>query len=414
MRIKTRIVKLLTALSAFALLVGSCSPGASFDAKLRKIAKPYAFSTVRWEISAAGREIREAAAERDRVEASEIRVVEDYFAANVRINFLISEINVIRSSNGTGDLTSLQGELDNLLREREEKENAVEKVIERQIRDTLSRAGVYNPLYKYSRLKSGFPPVNFELAETPSILVISPKDSISRLREIMMVPEMTVEEMEKVEAACDELGVSSLVVGTGGIATYPAFVANDCDLRFTVEAAAEEWVHQYLAFRPLGFLYTLNLAGIRRNYEIATINETVAGTLGEEIGGLVLDEYYPDSIEPAETPESETGFSFDQEMQQIRLTVDSLLADGEVKAAEDFMEARRRYLAENGYYIRKLNQAYFAFHGCYADSGTSVDPIGDEVEELWSKSQSLSYFLDLASALKSRSDLKKVLSNTGM
>ncbi len=411
-RIKACILKLALAFSVFSLLVGSCSPGGSFDGKLRKIAKPYTFSTFQWEVVTAGREIKQAVTEREQVEASEVAAVENYFAANARINHLISEINAIKNGYQTGDLITLQGELDNLVKEKEGKEGTVEKIIERQIRDTLSREGVYNPLYKYLKLKPGFPPVNFELAKPPNILVISLKDRITRLREIMLVPEITVEEMETIEAACDELGVSSLVVETGGIATYPAFVDNNGDLRFTLDAVAEEWLHQYLAFRPLGFLYNLDLMGIRRNYEIATINETVASTLGKEIGALILKEYYPDSIKPAKTPESATGFNFDKEMQRIRITVDSLLADGEVKAAEDFMEARRQYLASNGYYIRKLNQAYFAFHGCYADSGTSVDPIGTEVKELRSKSPSLRDFLDVASALKSRSDLKKVLSNT--
>ena len=34
-----------------------------------------------------------------------------------------------------------------------------------------------------------------------------------------------------------------------------------------------------------------------------------------------------------------------------------------------------------GYGVRKLNQAYFAMHGIYGESVTSVSPIGDEVAE---------------------------------
>jgi len=41
-------------------------------------------------------------------------------------------------------------------------------------------------------------------------------------------------------------------------------VDNSADLRFTIDAAAEEWLHQYLAFKPLGFNYVLNLLGINR------------------------------------------------------------------------------------------------------------------------------------------------------
>ena len=43
------------------------------------------------------------------------------------------------------------------------------------------------------------------------------------------------------------------------------------------------------------------------------------------------------------------------------------------------MEERRLLFVENGIFIRKLNQAYFAFHGTYAESPTSVSPIGDQL-----------------------------------
>ena len=44
------------------------------------------------------------------------------------------------------------------------------------------------------------------------------------------------------------------------------------------------------------------------------------------------------------------------------------------------MEEKRQFLAANGYYIRKLNQAYFAFHGSYADTAGSIDPIGPKLD----------------------------------
>ncbi len=46
---------------------------------------------------------------------------------------------------------------------------------------------------------------------------------------------------------------------------------------------------------------------------------------------------------------------------------DELLAAGKIEEAEAYMEARRQVFWDNGYAIRKLNQAYFAFYGAYAD-----------------------------------------------
>ena len=73
------------------------------------------------------------------------------------------------------------------------------------------------------------------------------------------------------------------------------------------------------------------------------------------------------------------------------------------------MEERRQYILELGYYIRKLNQAYFAFHGMYADSPTSIAPIGEEMKELRARSQSLQDFLYTVAPMTSRADLQEIL-----
>jgi hypothetical protein len=73
------------------------------------------------------------------------------------------------------------------------------------------------------------------------------------------------------------------------------------------------------------------------------------------------------------------------------------------------MQQTRQYLADNGYYIRKLNQAYFAFHGTYADSPTSISPIGAELEKLREQSASLKDFLNRAATITSRKHLQDML-----
>jgi len=55
-------------------------------------------------------------------------------------------------------------------------------------------------------------------------------------------------------------------------------------------------------------------------------------------------------------------------MRETRIRVDKLLAQGRIEEAEAYMEERRQEFVAHGYYIRKLNQAYFAFHGAYADT----------------------------------------------
>jgi len=57
-----------------------------------------------------------------------------------------------------------------------------------------------------------------------------------------------------------------------------------------------------------------------------------------------------------------------------------LLDRGEIDEAESFMENSRQTLVQQGYQLRKLNQAYFAFHGNYTEASASVGGAqGDDV-----------------------------------
>ena len=73
------------------------------------------------------------------------------------------------------------------------------------------------------------------------------------------------------------------------------------------------------------------------------------------------------------------------------------------------MEEKRQYLLSMGYYIRKLNQAYFAFHGAYADEPTSVSPIGFELKKLRGRIESLKDFLNTVADMTSRQELQGMI-----
>jgi len=403
-RLQTRLI-VITSLLAVCLLGGSCASSQDFDACLSSIVEPYRFSIAKWEFIAIPHEVNQWIFDRQKEIDDDIGVVTEYFSFIKRIKTLKPEIQAINAGSRQGDSASLESELNKLQEQRMVLENTVEKIIEGQIRETLAQQGIFNPIDKYIKSKVTFPPVNFELDKLPCLLVVSPRYRIESIREILLQPNLSLEEIEGVEAKVDKLGVSSLVVKLGGLSTpYPTLVTNEASLRFTIDTATEEWLHQYLAFKPLGFLYLLDLAGVSRNYEIATMNETLAGIVSKEIGAIVYEKYYPEyGNDDNQTTESE--FDFNREMREIRKTVDKYLARGEIEQAEEFMEQKRQYLASMGHYIRKLNQAYFAFHGAYADRPTSISPIGLELKELRSQSASLKDFLNTVAVMTNRQDL---------
>ena len=396
---------IIAALLSVILFSGGCAPMRNFDNFLNSIVKPYRFSMVRWESRVIPHEVKQWIFGRYEKVDDEVHTVTEYFSLVERVKALKSEIEAINAGSRQGDLVSLEVELNMLEGQRASLEGMAERIIARQIKEILAQEGIFNPIIG---LKVHFPPLNFKLDKTPYLLVISPRDRIESIREIALHQNIRLEQMEDIEAKVDNLGVSSLVVELGGFGgTYPTFVVNNASLQFTIDTAAEEWLHQYLAFKPLGFRYLLDLTGVSRDYEIATIAETAVSMVSKEIGFMVYEKYYPQcESDSNQNQAAESEFDFNREMREIRRAVDRYLAQGEIERAEEFMEQKRQYLASNGYHIRKLNQAYFAFHGTYADRPTSISPIGVELRKLRSQSVSLKDFLDTVAAMTSYQDLR--------
>jgi hypothetical protein len=177
-------------------------------------------------------------------------------------------------------------------------------------------------------------------------------------------------------------------------------VMETTDINGLAEVVAHEWIHNYLTLHPLGLSYM-------NNPELRTMNETVASIAGKELGRAVVQRYYPEYLPPENPPSPPVTdqnqapappvFNFNAEMHITRINTDKLLAEGKIDEAETYMELRRRFLWDKGYHIRKLNQAYFAFYGAYADQpggAAGEDPVGTAVRLLRAKSSSLEDFIN--------------------
>ncbi len=397
------------------LLITSCTSSKNFDYKINEILKSYKFSIAEWEIEAISNEIEDYLFGVGDFATDDSTIVVEYFSIIQQINDLTRQIEIDNKTIVQNDIEQSKKDLEQLRRQKNELEDRVERVIQEQIKETLRKKGIHHPLDHYLDFTFHFPPINFELEMPPNLLVVSPREKIERIEEVTLIQELNMEERQQIEDSLDELGVSSIVVGLGGIATYPSFVNDNAGLQFTLNIAIEEWLHQYLFFRPLGFLYSLHLAGIAPDSEIAVLNETLVDIARQEIGDLLYQDYYSQFFqEELITQEGRnqpniTEFDFYKEMREIRLAVDDYLANGEVDQAEKFMEQKRIFLASNGYYIRRLNQAYFAFYGTYAAGPISVNPIGEELKTIREQISSLSEFINRVSAVTSRNELKSIL-----
>ncbi|HMD79784.1 MAG TPA: hypothetical protein VKE92_00665, partial [Anaerolineales bacterium] len=206
----------------------------------------------------------------------------------------------------------------------------------------------------------------------------------------------------------------------GGVGVYPTMVTETTDLRWLLETIAHEWTHNYLNIRPLGLNYSTTP-------ELRTMNETTASIAGSEVGHYVLQEYYPEMLAASSSPnlisfnqsdlrssalDDPPPFDFRAEMHETRVTADEMLAQGKIEEAEAYMEARRQVFWENGYLLRKLNQAYFAFHGAYADvpgGAAGEDPVGPAVRALREQSDSLEDFINTIGWMTSFEELQQAI-----
>jgi len=239
------------------------------------------------------------------------------------------------------------------------------------------------------------PPVHTRITLPPLLLVISPKDKIVYWDRVLLYPDLNDNQIEEIENKVDALGLSSLVTKIGGFgAAYPSIVSPDMGEANQVNAAVEEWAHQYLAFRPLGFLYLLDSLGFSQPSEIISMNETLAGIIADEIGDEVYARYYNTAGNQNSVVKERAGFDFDKEMRETRRTVDSLLKDNAIERAELYMNERRLIFIQHGYKIRKLNQAYFAFHAIYGQDPCSVSPIYNDMTRLRNSYDKLSDFVN--------------------
>ncbi len=299
--------------------------------------------------------------------------------------------------------------LETLANERALYENDVERIIEGYVADAAAAAGLKRPLPLFDGYKVLWPPVAIELAIPPQLLVRSPRDEIRRAGDTLLEPDLSLAEIEAIEDLTSDGDTVSLVVAISGLAAYPAIVREDRSYDSILRLAAHEWVHHYLAFYPLGEAWGTG--------DGVTLNETVADIAETEIARIVQALHPVTLAERADgrpPPRKRSSLDFSSEMSALRLEVDALLAEGRVAEAETLMEERRRYLAEQGIVIRKINQAYFAFYGSYASLPQSSDPIGPKVARVWEEKRDLGRFLTLMREVRSVANLDALLVRLGV
>ncbi len=377
--------------------------------------------------------------------------VQDFMTDEQRSQFVLDYMQLIRqwwrlegrvrqiyNDSSKTDLAAatveLRAQRDQIRVEAEQRRPTVEAVLQQQLSSVLVDEG-------FGVGGEIFPPVAARITPLPDILILSPRDEIRRDDGESLQAGLAVDQMEQIESqVLSTTNQSALVTPIGGLAAYPTMIVESTDLAWLLQTLSHEWTHNWLDLRPLGYSYLADSQVVR------TINETVASMTGDELGLKIMRRYYldtlkrehPDLVEPKplQIPDDSTqaarpsrdpnAFSFNNALYDTRVKVDDLLAqartleadrkpteaEAKIVEAENYMDQRRQFINSHGYTIRKLNQAYFAFYGAYADQpggAAGRDPTGPNVIALRVYSPSLRAFLDRVSSILTLEDLQKAV-----
>jgi hypothetical protein len=405
----------------FLLLISGSgnAPLGEVSDRVRGYTRAVEFDFIEWTWQAAWLKLQSTALGIERYLPAEeqTQLVRGYTALIDEILRVQTELSILHADPNpaavSDELANANGRLDALLRRREQLAPLAESILQAQVGAVVAEL----------ELSSGgqpIPPLLFHSTPLPWALIVSPRDAIFQQANVSLETELPLEEHIAIEdAVASGLNVSTLVTPVGGVGTYPTMVAQSSHLNWLAEVVAHEWIHNILTLHPLGLSYFASP-------ELTTMNETTANLAGKEIGARVIERFYPDLVPPppapalpaeaapdAATEPPAPVFDFRAEMHETRVRVDALLAEGKVNEAEGYMESRRLFFWDNGYVIRKLNQAYFAFYGSYADAPVGAageDPVGAAVRDLRANSASLAEFVIRMMPLTSYQGLQDLLS----
>ena len=408
----------------FLLLLTQCIPGAETrgpgpEAGPHAVTWDLEFDYLSWMADASLLKWGQAAlgAERYLDERAQSQVVRDTMTLVQDIQNFEGQLSTLHANPDQASVAAkiqdVNIQLDELYRRRSLMAPLAESILQAQISAVFADQG-------FTAWGQPLPPLLFHSTPLPWALIASPRDRIAQVANISLRTELTLEEHIAVEEeVAAQQNLSTLVVPVGGIGVYPTMVAQSSSLDWLIEVISHEWAHNYLTLRPLGLLYF-------ESQDLTTMNETTANIAGKEISAAVIVRFYPELAPPPPAPVSAPAtaapdekptiiapvFDFRVAMHETRVRVDALLAEGKIEEAEAYMESQRLMFWDHGYAIRKLNQAYFAFYGSYADSPigpAGEDPVGAAVRELRSSSDSLIEFVKRMAWLTSFQDLQKAL-----
>lgn len=333
-------------------------------------------------------------------EAEQRELVETYFA-------LLDERRQLDRAieRSEADATAV-ARRDEITDELDARRSRVEQILEDQVSWAIFELGI--------RKHSMFPPMEIQFREDPMLLVISERSEIKQVARIRVLDGLSLQEKETLEARIESMGYSAQVFELGGQSTYPSTI-QPCGIRCTLRVIAHEWIHHFRSMH--------NPIGKVSDDQSRAIEETIASLMDDSIADTAYRRFYdPDYTPPERTsqatePSDPDAFNYTLEMRETYERTVELLEAGRIDEAEAYMDERRDFFEANGRFVRKINQAYFAFRGSYANNPTfsgGRGGVGEKLEAIFNYLDDPLRFIELMRNVTNMEELDEVLHKLGL
>ncbi len=252
-----------------------------------------------------------------------------------------------------------------------------------------------------------FPLPEFTLGSSPKLLLLSPRNKIERLDELLLINDLSDDEIVSLETEIElNTNYSAIIINIGGIAAYPSIIKSSESQINILKTASHEWLHQYLIMFPLGRAYF-------KDENLRTVNETLANIFSEQIVKEGCNERYEYFLKDCHKSNGielvKNKFDYRDFMKNLRIQVDKLLIKGDLREAEILMKESSGTLRSKGFNIRRINQAWFAFHGSYADAPGSLSNVDKDLENFINSKGSIGLAIKDLRKIKNYNHYNKLL-----
>jgi len=278
------VINLLIVLILILPIQGSVVDPTEELEQIRAYSRVYEFDYVTWTVSALARKLVQSTLKVNQYlsQPEKRELILEYLNLRHEVSVLQAELANLLSDPNQENRQQRESNLRAQLNLKDNLRIELAPFVEQVLQDQLNSALVDLDLAFGGQL---VPPVLYKSEPDSYALIVSPRNEIRQAANLMLIRGLTLDEIIHLEEGIEnDLNLSALVVGIGGVGLYPSMIIETGNLDWLIHVVSHEWTHNYLTLRPLGMFYGTSP-------ELTTINETIADLSADDIQRRTFELY---------------------------------------------------------------------------------------------------------------------------